>query len=674
MRVLSKEELREAFYRLFCEYFKPELETLAYEGKKSLVVDEAEISRIDANLVDYLLDNPKIAFYEASRALREIDLATGVVEYLRLKNIGRSLNVSDIRISHDGKLWQFEGIVRKATNVYPVITKSVWECMKCGGEFSKIEIDNPFKLPERRITAPLQCEQCGRKSKMILLKDKCERMNYQKIEIQESLETVAQPQSIEVYLFDDMAGGILPGDRVKIVGIVDTDHIWKGGYLASSSMKYVVIAVYAETIEKAFEEIELTRKDIEEIKKEANSPDIYKKFVSSIAPSLYGMNDIKEAVMLQLFGGVPKHLPDGTRIRGDIHILLVGDPSTAKSQLLRYVQGLSPKGVYTSGRGATGAGLTATVEKSTSTNFGEGKWVIEAGALVLADMGIACIDELDKMASKDRESIHNAMEQQIVTVDKAGVHAILKARCAILGACNPKFGRFDEYAPIADQINLPPELLSRFDLIFTLVDKPDAERDNMMAEHILNLHTDTEFIKPVYSPDFIRKYISYAKKYVKPKLNEDAYKVIHNFYMSMRKMAKDSTIPITPRYLEALIRLAEASARVRLSSVATKEDAERACRLMKKCLRIVETESAFDIDMIETGIPKTKKDKVRRIYEIIRDICMELNGRPAPKEEIVVRAEEEGISKEVVEELLDLLIKNGRIFEPKYGMYKPTSM
>jgi len=664
----------EAFRRVFLDYFKDDMENAALEGKKSLVIDEEKFGLIEINLANYLLEEPKHAFEFASLALQDIELAAGSLKYLRLKKIeGRDLNISDIRVNHIGKLWQFEGIVRKITSIYPVIIQSAWQCTRCGTIIRKDELESPFRIPSRKLLPPYECygEQggCGRKTKMILMKDRCKTMNYQKLEIQENLEDTAQPKSIEVLLFDDIVGKIVPGDRIKVVGILDTDHIWRKGDMVSSSMKYVVIAIYVEHLEKAFEEIELMPDDVKKIEEVARDGEIYKKFISSIAPSLYGMEDIKEAVLLQLFGGVPKHLLDGTRIRGDIHILLVGDPSTAKSQLLRYVRNLSPKGVYSSGRGASAAGLTASVEKS--SDFGEGRWVIEAGALVLADMGYACIDELDKMKPTDREAIHTAMEQQIIQIDKAGIHATLKARCPILAACNPKFGRFDEYAPVAEQINLPPELLSRFDLIFAIKDKPDADRDEMMASHILNLHTNDEFLQPAFSKDFIRKYVSYARRHIFPKLDSEAEKKIKQFYLDMRNKAND-TIPITPRYLEALIRMAEASARVRLSDVATEEDAERACRIMRKCLENIGMDkTTFDIDLIETGIPKSRKDKARRIYEIIVEIYRETE-KPVPKEEIIVRAEEEGINYTTVMDILDMLRRHGEIIEPRHNRFAPA--
>ncbi len=241
-------------------------------------------------------------------------------------------------------------------------------------------------------------------------------------------------------------------------------------------------------------------------------PQLQRKIVRSIAPTIYGNEDVKEAVALQLFGGIPKEMPDGTHLRGDIHMLLVGDPGIAKSQILRYVVTLSPRGIYTSGKSSTAAGLTATAVKD---EFGDGRWTLEAGALVLADMGIAAVDEMDKMRTEDRSALHEAMEQQSISVAKAGITATLRCRCALLGAANPKLGRFDAYTPISEQINMPAALLSRFDLIFVMQDMPDPKLDEAIAEHILKTHRVGEMIvqhskKPIPGVDdeFIKQQLA----------------------------------------------------------------------------------------------------------------------------------------------------------------------
>ena len=659
-----------AFENIFYEYFEDRLEELAMHGKKSIILDEEDIGKINITLMDYIIEQPKHAFKDAMVALNNIDLVSGKVKYFRIKKIeGRNISISNIRAEHIGKLWQFEGTVRKATDVYPLIVKSAWRCRKCGYINMIEEMSNPFSIPVRRTRPPIECESCRRKSVFEMVKEENVEMNIQRIEIQENLEESTQPKSIEVILFDDIAGKITPGDRVRVVGILDTDHIWRKVNAASSSLKYVVIAVYVETLEKTFEEIELTPDDIKEIENEAKDENIYEKLSRSIAPSIYGMDDVKEAILLQLFGGVPKVRKDGTRIRGDIHILLAGDPSTAKSQLLRYVVSLSPKGIYTVGGGGTYVGLTASVTKN--EDFGGGKWVLEAGAMVLADGGLIAVDELDKMKTEERNALHSAMEQQVVVIDKAGIHATLKTRCPVLAGCNPKLGRFDDYTNDIEQIKLPPTLLSRFDLIFVLKDKPDEDRDRRMAKHILNIHTNDEYAQPILSNAFIRKYAAYAKRNVFPKLNKEASDAIENFYVKMRMLSTDKSVSITPRYLEALIRLAEASARVRLSNVAGVEDARRAIRIMSNTIEYLKNENGtVDIDRIE-AIPSKKRDKYMIILQIIERIFKE-NANPVKIDDIVSEAEKEGIDKLITEKIIDDLKRNGTIAEQRYGEYIPV--
>ena len=319
-------------------------------------------------------------------------------------------------------------------------------------------------------------------------------LDTQKLEIQEAPEGLRggeEPQRLTAYVEDDLTGHITPGNRVVMNGVLRS--VQKGRPGAKSTLFDIFIDVNSVEREQVeFEEIEVTEDDARLIREAGSSPDIYRLITASIAPSLYGMHVEKEALALQLFSGVPKLLPDGRRIRGDIHLLMVGDPGTGKSELLAYMSRLSPRGIYATGKAATAAGLTAAAVRD---EFGEGRWTLEAGALVLADLGLACIDEIEKMNPQDRSAIHEAMEQQRISVAKAGITAVLQSRCAVLAAANPKFGRFDEHKYISEQIDLPPALLSRFDIIFSMIDRPQAEKDRELAEHVLKGHQVGEIIK-----------------------------------------------------------------------------------------------------------------------------------------------------------------------------------
>ncbi|MGB9779178.1 MAG: ATP-binding protein, partial [Candidatus Bathyarchaeales archaeon] len=351
----------------------------------------------------------------------------------------------------------------------------------------------------------------------------------------------------------------------------------------------------------------------------AKDPWIHRKIINSIAPSIYGYDHIKEAIMYLLFGGVPKTLPDIT-IRGEMNALLIGDPGTAKSQLLQYVARIAPRGLYTSGRGTTAAGLTAAVIRERG-----GGMSLEAGALVLADKGVACIDEIDKMRPEDRVAIHEAMEQHTVSVAKGGIVATLNARTAILAAANPALGRYEPHRTVAENISLPVTILSRFDLIFVLRDVPDKETDGKMSEHILEIHR--KGVTPVEPPiplELLRKYVSYAKG-IKPVLTQEALKRLNDFYLAMRSVSETegSPVAITARQLESLVRIAEARARAALRKEVLAEDAEAAINIMKRSLEEVGIDLSsykYDIDLIMTGKPKSVRDKLQTVLSTMLEM------------------------------------------------------
>ncbi len=401
----------EDFLKRYCWNELVELSNY-YPERRSLLVKFADMDLYDPDLADMVLESPDVAITAATRALRSIDLPTGVAleeANFRVIKVPRRLKIRDIRSEDIGKLVCIEGLVTKATEVRPKIVVAVFECPFCHHVFSLEQSGREFK-------EPTECDQesggCGRKIQHFkLLVEQCKFANAQKIRLQESPEELRGgelPQVIDVHLEDDLTGVVSPGDRVIITGILRS-------YQRSSKFgKTPFFDIYLEgnsleQKEEEFEEIKITEEDERRIMELKNQPDIYDKLIKSIAPSIYGYEEIKEAMVLQLFAGVSKELPDETRIRGDIHVLLVGDPGVAKSQLLTYLVKLAPRGLYTGGKSSTSAGLTAAAVKD---EFGEGRWTLEAGALVLADKGIAAVDEIDKMRKEDRDALHEAMEQQ----------------------------------------------------------------------------------------------------------------------------------------------------------------------------------------------------------------------------------------------------------------------
>ncbi len=367
------------------------------------------------------------------------------------------------------------------------------------------------------------------------------------------------------------------------------------------------------------------------------------------------------------------------------------------SQMLSYIRQIAPRSVYPSGKGSSSAGLTAAAVRD---DFGDGQqWTLEAGALVLADKGIAAVDELDKMRSEDRSAMHQALEQQQISVNKAGINATLKSRCSLLGAANPKYGRFDQYEPIGEQIDLEPALISRFDLIFTVTDQPDPEHDSRLARHILKtnyageLNTQranvpsseftaeeveavTQEVAPEIDADLLRKYIAHAKRDCYPTMTEEAMGIIEDFYVNLRSKGadEDAPVPVTARKLEALVRLSEASARVRLSDVVEPKDAERATGIVESCLRDIGVDpetGQFDADVVETGTSKSHRDRIKNIKGLIEEIEREYE-EGAPVEEVLDRADEIGMDRSKAENEIEKLRTKGEVYEPSQGHLRLT--
>ena len=698
-RLLKDESLAASWQSFFEENYKSEIETIAlgYPEKRSIFVDYWNIDKIDPKLTETLINQPYKAIFNAEEALKNIDVSAEhkLKLHFRVRNLPetRKILIRKIRANHLGKLTAVEGLVKKRTEVRPKLLVAAFQCQKCG---AVIRIDQDEDI----LKEPSECYEdqggCGRVSSFKLSPSLSNFIDSQKIEIQENPEGLrggAQPERISVYLEDDLVGEIAPGDRVIVNGILHSMQRRRGTFRLTSFDK-TMDALSIESQEMAFEEVEVTEEDEKEIMKTSKDPDIYNKMRQSIAPTIYGMDIEKEALVLQLFSGLSKQMPDGTYMRGDIHTLFVGDPGTAKSQMLTYMSKLAPRSVYASGKATSAAGLTAAAVRD---EFGEGQWTLEAGALVLADMGVACIDEIDKMEETDRSSMHQAMEQQEISVAKAGINATLKSRCAILAAANPKLGRFDEFIPIHEQINMPPALLSRFDLIFSILDKPSRKIDTDLASHVLLSHKagemheniektkESKFTKeqesvlmehvlPVFEPEFLRKYVAYAKRNVFPVMTDDALEVLKNYYVDFRSSSEDS-VPFTPRQLEAFVRLAEASARIRLSQEVTVDDAKRAISIIDQYLRRVGMDretGRFDIDIIATGISHSQHERMRSLIDIIKRLCSESSDGNASRSDIISEAEIAGTESSKVEEALDRLKRNGQIYEPMHGKYKVT--
>jgi DNA replicative helicase MCM subunit Mcm2 (Cdc46/Mcm family) len=1043
-----------------------------FPQERSLLVPFASIEAVDAPLADQILQRPEETLELGRQAMIELIPGAGSeAEFLRLRITGLPVNVHrtirEIRESDLGRLLALDAIVRKATEVRPLIRDAAFLCLACKNEMvERQEVWSPV------FQEPVECAHCGKpqgRTRFRLVPEHSTYIDSQRIEIQENPEKLkggAHPQGLTVLLTEDLAGRVIPGNRVIVNGVLkglQRASTSRTGVLRSTTFDLLLVGSSLEFQEIEYDEIQVTEEEEKLIQSFRGDPSVLDRIVLSLAPTIKGMEEEKEAIALQLFGGVEKHHPDGIRVRGDIHCLLVGDPgclqggerialgcgtavriermgtthletiqeqvrlgmgagacgwatrfhryenqptievvtesgkclrgtpnhpllvwkpgrqggrewkrldelkvgdnlvvsrsircwksalvptgwkkprirgggksvripthldeevgailgyvlgdgwvnrvcvsyavapgeidlaptlaayfhrkfgvvptervrpdgltvscvnrvaiaswlsflrtkrvpemifaspnrvassflswlyeadgtcftagrgrtsislpsaniellrdvqnlllrwgifsdvvwdgppkphlkdgkivrggpsgalmirrgksilkfaatigfqskkkkarlgrvveyvgrpgvrarpgqqgervesilpgprstvydievpgptrflangivshNTAKSQMLRYIADVAPRGIYTSGKGATAAGLTAAAVKD---DFGGGRWVLEAGMLVLADGGMACVDELDKMTPEDRSAMHEVLEQSTVSIAKAGITATLNARCPVLAAANPKFGRFTPERTISEQIDLPPTLLSRFDVIYSIQDKPDSQKDRLLANRILQSHQEGEArdssvlteLPPrssdsPFSPDFLRKYISWSRKHVRPVLSDEALQVIEDFYVRIRKQGEEpnAPVPITARQLEALVRLSEASARARLSPIAEVVDAQRATRIVEGFLKRVATaEGKLDIDTVATGITHSQRERAELLMEIMR--TLQDKSGSFTLEEVKAHAEKQGIQPARADALFYTYRNQGELIEIRPGTWQ----
>jgi len=651
----------------FFDFYKKEFGESLRKANNVIFIDFMQITEFSNKLSDEILAKPEETLALIETAIEESGLKDK--PRVRLTNLPETqfIKIRDLRSKHLDELITLEGIVRQASEVRPQAVNAKFECPSCGTILQVLQLEKKFREPVR-------CS-CGRRGGFKLLSK--EMVDTQRLvieEVPESLSGGEQPKRINVFIKEDlvepkMEEKTTPGSRIKVIGVLKEVPVPLPSGGLSTRFELAIEVNNLISMEETFEELDISDEDERQIIELSQDPDLFDNMAKSIAPGVWGYEEIKKSLIMQLFGGVRKVYEDGQKKRGDIHILLIGDPGVAKSVTLSFIADISPKGRYVVGKSASGAGLTATVVRD---EYLRG-WSLEAGAMVLANKGIVCIDELEKMDPQDRSSMHEAMEQQTITISKANVQATLRSETSVLAAANPKFGRFDPYQPIAQQIDLPPTLINRFDIIFTLRDIPDKERDKRIAEHVLSEHTRGSVQKQLISTSLLRKYIAYARQRMKPILDKEAVAEIEKFYVDLRNMpisgnSEVKPIPISARQLEALIRMSEASAKVRLSSVATKEDAMRAIDLMKYYLMQVgyDYESkTFDIDRIGSRITSSQRGKVF----IVRDMISELEnriGEMIPIEELE-KALEDKMRKDEIEDALSELQKNSVIFKPKKG-------
>jgi len=681
---LARQETFEEAFTRFIEDFIDGQERYKYDqaigempgkGTKSLVIDFTDLYSFDMELTRIILDDPETITPIFESVVRS-KLRTKDPFYaesldrvnVRYRNLPAETPLRRIGADHISHLIMVHGIIVRASSVTPLVVRATFRCPVCG-ELNHIEQSG------QTISKPQKCIACDNRKGFELVPKESLFIDSQNVNIQERPEDLPPgqlPRSIHVELKDDLVDIARPGDRITLTGFIKLlPRYGRGGELRTFDIQ--VDSSYLEISGREMELMEISPEDEEAILELARDPWVFQKILASIAPSIYGYDHIKEAILYLLFGGVLKERPD-MRIRGDINVLMVGDPGTAKSQMLNFAAKAAPRGLMTTGRGSTAAGLTAAVVKEGGT----GSFVLEAGALVLADKGVCCIDEIDKMRDEDRGAIHPAMEQQVVPIAKGGIVATLNSRTSILAAANPSLGRYNPYQTIAQNITLPVTILSRFDLIWILKDQPDSQLDADIAEHILRLHRVLTSAETPLSMELLKKYISYAKN-VNPIITDEVIERFKDFYVKIRNASIEggdaAAIAITARQLEGLVRLAEARARAHLRTEISVEDAEAAINLMQKSLEQVGIDvqtGQIDIDILYSGKPRSLQNQLQKLLQVISEM-ERVSGSVRDDDPDDALQSDHGIGRAEAARLIGVLMKDGTIYSPRPGYYKRTT-
>lgn len=672
-----------------------------------------DLQAFDPEFAEDVLAYPSNILNSGRRTLNEICRERGedIDCILRVGELPRDSrrDLRDVGSNDIGQLRSAEVIVTKISEIKPRIHRAVFQCEACEHTVEMIQ-DN-----ERELKEPLRCPPetgCGLsagrsgETRFNLVMNISRMVNNQWIEVQEVPENVpsgAQPSRAHVLVEGELVNKHLPGQRV-VVNIIPVVHSEVKRNRKTPMFDIIYHMVSSEHESTPFTEIKITDEDREAILEISSRSDLLQLMQRSIAPSIYAtgvMHYVKRSLALQLFGGVSRLNQDSTRLRGDIHILLMGDPGVAKSQLLIYMSKLSPRGMYATGGGVSGAGLTAAAVRDDFS--GGGRFALEAGVLPLSDRGLAAIDEFDKISEEDRRTMHPAMEQQRLDISKGGVKATLNTRCSILAAANPTQGRFSKRGPNESVINsfketgLPPALASRFDIIWMLRDEARVEDDERIARHILEVRTrgiseakideameydireaeeglifatgydESEHL----TIEFLRKYIAYAKRNIHPDLSVDAKALILEYYTNERQSfnrddqyGEVDVIPITPRALEALIRLTEAHARMFLREVANADDAKMSIAVFRHWR---EEAGIEDESELISGVSVQQRNAAQVIRVTLRDIISERGV--ASMNDLLNRTASKGITEYQVEDMISKMLQSGELFSPRNDEY-----
>ena len=659
-----------------------QIDQMMSKHSKYIVVDYNDLVLFPV-IESHFNENPDQILDAFSRAIKEIlkerfpDYAEKIKHDIRARiaNFPVQRSLRQINSEIITKMTSVSGMVVRSSEVKPLAKEVTYKCLD--KHISKFTL-----LDGMSLNASVKCQTPNCKHTTLAIIPKASRfIDFQILRLQELPEDLPPgqlPHYVNVSIKQDLVDYARPGDRIVLTGIVRIEQERISGVSKSESALYR-LRMDGNNVEfiggkglkssRRTEREEISPDEEKIVKSLAKNPDIYDRLIASFAPHIKGHALFKEAILLLIVGSTQRVLTDGTKIRGDINVFLVGDPGTAKSEMLKFCARIAPRGLYTSGRGSTAAGLTAAVVRDAS-----GIFMLEAGAVVLGDQGLVCIDEFDKMRPEDRSALHEVMEQQSASIAKGGIVATLNARTSILAAANPMFGKYDIFKNIYENVNLPIPLLTRFDLVFIVRDIPSQEKDRNIAQHIISQHgssgTDTTSLIDI---DILTKYLSYAKR-GEPALTKEAENLIMEFYLKMRNISgedKENMITITPRQLEGLIRLATARARLLLKNKVEGEDADRAIYLFNEMLKNSGTDvntGKVDIGVLQ-GRPKSEVSKLQMFMEILRT----LEGEPkssVPEQEFVDElVKSDKFSEEEARNYIRRMIRDASIYESKPGHY-----
>jgi replicative DNA helicase Mcm len=653
------------------------INNLMASNSTSLVVDYIDFDTFKPDLAKLITNEPDEMFDAFNRAIFNVlyeihpDYANETQNNIKVRigNYTVQKSLREINAEVINKLVGVSGMVVRSSEVKPLAKKIGYRCLSCG-EITEAQLQGLV------LKKPLRCGKCSEKE-LEMDPDTSIFIDFQMVRLQELPEDLPAghlPHYLEVTIIGDLVDQCRPGDRILLTGIVRIEQEQLSQQIKTSLFRLRMEGNNIEYLggrtadknSRTIERLEISNEDEKHIFALARKNDAYDILISSYAPHVYGHEVIKEVILLLIVGSVTKRLEDGSARRGDINVLLVGDPGTAKSEMLKFAAKIAPRGLYTSGRGSTAAGLTAAVIRDKS-----GIMMLEAGAVVLGDQGLVCIDEFDKIKPEDRSALHEVMEQQTCSVAKGGIVATLNARTSILAAANPLYGKYDPFKNITENVNLPIPLLTRFDIIYVIRDIPEKEKDHRIASHILELHRESEKTgQYLIDIDLFSKYLAYSKT-MEPKLTIEAIDKIRDYYMKMRNVESEGMITVTPRQLEGLVRLATARSKLLLKDYVDSEDAERAIYLIQTMLETAGVDvntGRVDLGVLH-GKPQSEISKLKLFMEVFNGLSGQDKNDVEEKNFINELIQTGRFSEDDAKNFLNKAMQNGQIYERRSGFY-----